>query len=186
MSENKINDPAMNPADNTKSQHTPEPWVYSVTKKHKEIVASTPHGNTIVRTGVISEDDCGNPECCNTVEHANAKRIVACVNACAGQSIETVKLATAYRDACFKWETEMMKAIGEDGVGSVSKAIKDMKYQLESYENLFTQVKQREVELGLALKDCVERLECHLNYNLEPGKGDRESIEFAKSLIKKE
>lgn len=59
----------------------------------------------------------------------DAERIVTCVNACEGQDIETVKLATAHRDACFTWETEMMKAIGEDGVGSVVAAINILKLQ---------------------------------------------------------
>ncbi len=67
------------------TNHTPEPWRYVVTRRHKDIiVASALNGTKIVKTGHIGEDDCYSPECCKTIEHANAKRIVECVNALVG------------------------------------------------------------------------------------------------------
>lgn len=56
-------------------------------------------------------------------------RIVEVMNACLGQTIENVKLATAHREACFLWESEMMNTIGEDGVGSVKQKIFELKQQ---------------------------------------------------------
>ena len=53
----------------------------------------------------------------------DAARIVECVNACEGQEIETVKLATAHRNACMDWETTMMRLVGEDGTVSAKDAI---------------------------------------------------------------
>lgn len=62
--------------------YTPGPWQYMVTRRHSDIVvASTSNGTVIVKTGHLSDDDCNNTECCKTVEHANAQRIVECVNA---------------------------------------------------------------------------------------------------------
>lgn len=65
-------------------KHTPGPWQYFVTKRYNDIVAIAPSGTVIVKTGSLNDDDCNNIECCKTVEHANAKRIVECVNACEG------------------------------------------------------------------------------------------------------
>jgi len=67
-------------------KYTLGPWQYMVTRRHGDIVvASTSNGTVIVKTGRIdADDDCNNPECCKTVEHANAQRIVECVNAMEG------------------------------------------------------------------------------------------------------
>lgn len=55
--------------------------------------------------------------------YSNTQHIVDCVNACEGQDIETVKLATAHRNACMDWETTMMRLVGEDGTVSAKDAI---------------------------------------------------------------
>lgn len=96
------------------AKHTPGPWSTTTTTHiigSGLIVAS-------VQTGLDT-----------AIQQANAKRIVECVNACEGQSIENVKLATAHRDACMQWETTMMRLVGEDGIGSVETAITQLKDQ---------------------------------------------------------
>jgi len=49
-----------------------------------------------------------------------------------GQSWTNVQCATDYSNDCRKWETYMMKAIGEDGVGSVAAAIENLKRENET------------------------------------------------------
>jgi hypothetical protein len=84
-------------------KYTPEPW----------------NGNTHQGLGAKGK----------ILPKADYHRATDCVNACAGQRIDLVELATAHYDSCVLWETEMMKAIGEDGVGPVSEAIAKLKAQ---------------------------------------------------------
>lgn len=56
-------------------RHTPGPWKYFVSKGHDIMVDLA--GTRKIRLGHIYDDDCGNPECCNREEHANAKIIAA-------------------------------------------------------------------------------------------------------------
>ena len=57
------------------SEHTKEPWVFRMADKYHEGTISGKHGGTVVN-GHFSED--------------NARRIVACVNACAGLPTEAL------------------------------------------------------------------------------------------------
>ena len=74
----------------------------------------------------------------DVISRTDLKRAIQCVNACAGQRIDLVELATAHYDACLLWESEMMKAIGEDGVGSVAKAIAELKRERDEAVNALT------------------------------------------------
>jgi len=58
--------------------------------------------------------------------------LVECVNACADQNIEDVKLATEHRNACMQWEQLMMELVGADGMGSVREAIEQLKAQRDA------------------------------------------------------
>ena len=113
-------------------KHTPEPWqLTTITFELRNTdSAAAIYGPSSVNNGACLIADISRSPGDDTAE-ANAVRIVDCVNACAGQNIEDVKLATAHKEACVLWETEMMKAIGEDGVGSVSKAISALQKQNE-------------------------------------------------------
>jgi hypothetical protein len=116
------------------TKHTPEPWSVLNTGCIVNEVE-----NVLLPSAVMTCKDMTLPHKHRRLAKANAKRIVECVNACAGQSIEDVKLATAYRDECFEWEKTLMGLVGEewektlmglvgeDGVGSVRTAIESLK-----------------------------------------------------------
>lgn len=99
-----------------KPAHTPEPWHVGM---GGEAVVS--HSPAMVVAG------CRVKGLTYEQNKANAQRIVECVNACAGQSIEDVKLATAHREDVMRWERIMMELVGEDGLGSVRTAIWKLK-----------------------------------------------------------
>lgn len=65
------------------------------------------------------------------ISKSDARRIVACVNACAGWTTEDLEAGaiSASVDTEMQWERAMMAAIGEDGVKSVSDAIATLKAQ---------------------------------------------------------
>ncbi len=100
------------------SKHTPTPW--RVGRKSQRSILST-DGITHIAQALPNHE-------------ADAVRIVDCVNACEGQNLMDVECATAHKQAVFVWETEMMKAIGEDGVGSVSTAIAELKQQRDELQ----------------------------------------------------
>jgi len=58
-----------------------------------------------------------------------ANRIVDCVNAMAGieDPAEFVRMANLHRDETIRWENTMRELVGEDGFGSVRKAIEKLK-----------------------------------------------------------
>lgn len=103
------------------SKHTPTPW--AVTNNDHDFISSLMDAKIVCRFFDRNERDYP-----NHIE--NAQRIVECVNACEGQNLIDVECATAHKQAVLVWETEMMKAIGEDGVGSVSNAIAELKQSL--------------------------------------------------------
>lgn len=85
---------------------------------------------------------------------ADYERAIECVNACEGQSIEDIKLATAHKDACAQWEQLMMELVVEDGPGSVRTAIVDMKTEhgkagqtIEEFTEMLKKVKQHLVNI---------------------------------------
>lgn len=49
------------------------------------------------------------------------------ITSCNGQNIEDIKLATAHKIDCLKWEQLMMELVGEDGFDSVREAITKLK-----------------------------------------------------------
>lgn len=112
--------------------HTPEPWSCGGGIP-TNIWSEASRGIRIARTDFDGDEQ--HPEAI-----ANARRIVACVNACAGIETESLE-ADGYgdnwaevrrqRDAQFDaemaWERAMMAAIGEDGIKSVSDAIGKLK-----------------------------------------------------------
>lgn len=57
--------------------HTPEPWIYALPDAHHEGIICGQHGGTVV-DGEFNE--------------ANARRIVACINACAGLTTEQLEI----------------------------------------------------------------------------------------------
>lgn len=125
----------------SENQHTQEPWAQGITLRTRgtrdwtddEIAKNDETEQRIVFANFrpsVGHLNRASVAVCKKRE--DAARIVECVNACAGQSIEDVKLATAYKEDCMLWETEMMKAIGEDGVGSVSAAISTLQKQHEA------------------------------------------------------
>jgi hypothetical protein len=67
-------------------KHTPEPWLIGAYNGRYEIVGEPESGEMIVRT-IERRKDVGGLE----VELANARRIVACVNACAGITSEELE-----------------------------------------------------------------------------------------------
>lgn len=72
-------------ANNTLMQHTPEPWIVS-----GSIRIESEHEHGSVNDGWIIGDMCGSDA------KANARRIVACVNSCAGignEDLESAKIA---------------------------------------------------------------------------------------------
>ncbi len=73
------------------TQHTPAPW------KVDDFLCRTDEYGLIIT-------DVSSSEFTSEEDIANAKRIVECVNACEGQDIETVKLATAHRNDCLQLE----------------------------------------------------------------------------------
>lgn len=75
-----------------------------------------------VWTGGIFEKTCKGEE--------TAKRIVECLNACEGQSIETVKFATAHKNDVLQWERLMFELLGVDTPDKVRKAIEYMKKKI--------------------------------------------------------
>jgi len=60
---------------------TPGPWLKEVIKGNimvtgGKIYPKRPEFNSLsIKVGYISDDDCGNPTCCCTEEHANAQLI---------------------------------------------------------------------------------------------------------------
>lgn len=67
-------------------KHSPEPWLIGAYNGRYEIVGEPESGEMIVRT-IERRKDVGGLE----VELANARRIVACVNACAGITSEELE-----------------------------------------------------------------------------------------------
>lgn len=66
------------------------------------------------------------------------------LEACKGQSLLDVKLATEHKNACLHWERAMMNAIGEDGVGSVVNAIRELKDKAVMLENYLTESRAKQ------------------------------------------
>lgn len=58
---------------------TPGPWIKEVRKSKIVAILPQKYGQrvieTVLQTGYISSDDCGNPVCCCVEEHANAQLI---------------------------------------------------------------------------------------------------------------
>ncbi len=81
-------------------------------------------------------------------DEVHAARIVDCVNACAGQNLEDVKLAKSYKNACMLWESEMMRTIGEDGVGSVIAAIQKLKSERDELLHELNKLKNQTLNYG--------------------------------------
>lgn len=136
----------------SETKHTPEPWVGNadyIIGHNQELICSLSEHHT---AKVISE------------------RIVECVNACAGQNIEDVKLATAHKDACFEWERTMMELVGEDGPGSVREAVNklkaerddlntvtnDMSGHISLIEEINSSLKTQRDELAEALQSLIQ------------------------------
>lgn len=65
----------------TAEPHTPEPWGYSRRSEDLSAVFEAAGGTCHLSIA----------ETCNKAHHANARRIVACVNACAGMSTEQLE-----------------------------------------------------------------------------------------------
>lgn len=65
------------------------------------------------------------------------------LEACKGQSLLDVKLATDHKNACIEWERAMMDLLGEDGIDSVTESIKNLKNKA-TYNELM--LEDREVE----------------------------------------
>jgi hypothetical protein len=104
----------------SETKHTPEPWLVNFNSMSVPTISAKYERIALVDT-------------CGGYGPANARRIVACVNACAGMAdpeaeIDKIK---AERDAShaaeMAWERAMMAAIGEDGIKSVSEAIAKLK-----------------------------------------------------------
>jgi hypothetical protein len=55
-------------------KHTPGPWEYKVVKNKIRVIIKQ---NTVLTLGTIYYDDCNEPSCCKSEEHANAKLIAA-------------------------------------------------------------------------------------------------------------
>lgn len=115
---------------NPEKKHTPDPWVEWYKK---------------------DTDDMSNVR----ISKEDYDRARECVNTCAGQSIENIKLATAHRDACMNWERTMMELVGEDGIGSVRDSINKLKQQRDK---LAKQVDNLKTLLGDAA-DLILRLQ---------------------------
>lgn len=90
---------------------------------------------------------------CRGLKKSDAEKIVECVNACAGQSIEDVRLATVHKDAAITWEKAMKEVIGEDGIASVVSAISDLKERANVAE---TRVKELENDISQSNKRSAE------------------------------
>lgn len=125
----------------SENKHTPEPW---------EMVFRGDEGDLDI-DAFVSNYWGDYVTLALNVGEANAHRIVACVNACAG--IETEELekrgligygtrqgqeAMKQRDAAIAaervWESSMMQAVGEDGPGDVVKAIEAIKRQRDDIQ----------------------------------------------------
>lgn len=85
-----------------KTEHTPEPWIYAMPDFDHEGIICGRHGGQVI-DGEFNE--------------ANARRIVACVNTCAGISTENlednkplIELAMAYNVA-LRQRDELLKAL---------------------------------------------------------------------------
>lgn len=83
------------------TEHTPEPWFIRTdcVVENMKFIHSEKTGWHICS---ILNVDRG---------RADAQRIIECVNACAGQNIEVVKLATQHREDCLQYESTLEKII---------------------------------------------------------------------------
>ncbi len=65
-----------------------------------------------------------------------AQQVAEKLNACEGQQLQHIEVATEHREACLQWERLMMQLVGEDGPGAVEEKIKSMKTELDFYKKL--------------------------------------------------
>lgn len=110
-----------------KCNHTPKPWHVDQIQL-KDFRVTLNNGTIDVWSKLTFNGERISPE----KAQSNAHRIVECVNACEGQDIETVKLATAHRNACMLFESMLMETVGEDGILSAKEAINKMKQDHEA------------------------------------------------------
>lgn len=123
----------------SETKHTPEPWKIDEHENHFFIMrrwgGGVEPGNSSV-FGSAYGAHIGSLEFVGDTAvptrkqaEANARRIVACVNACKQYTNDELEygMIEKEREAEMAWERAMMAAIGEDGPKSVSEAIAKLK-----------------------------------------------------------
>lgn len=96
------------------TKHTPEPWKITDPDQNGLYGVWSFDGRHCIAEGLYLED---------------ARRIVACVNACKLYTNDELEygMIEKEREAVMAWERAMMAAIGEDGIKSVTEAIAKLK-----------------------------------------------------------
>lgn len=94
---------------NNETKHTPEPWTFSIGDSHLYLRGD--NGNIVARSLELSD---------NGAQKANFRRIVACVNACAG-------LPTATLEAPEPWEAVICHVSAQrDELAAALRKVRDL------------------------------------------------------------
>lgn len=144
-------------------QHTPEPWLVS-----KRTVFALNERGTNIFSAIVQDAHTSTEEL-----EANARRIVACVNACAGFSIEELEGASLFNDSIsaqdeidsLKSEVEEMKLIIATDTGTES-AVAELRNELHESDLLRERMDRLLTRTACALKGDPAELSMHSWHDL--------------------
>lgn len=144
-------------------QHTPEPWLVS-----KRTVFALNERGTNIFSAILQDVHTSTEEL-----EANARRIVACVNACAGFSIEELEGASLFNDSIsaqdeidsLKSEVEEMKLIIATDTGTES-AVAELRNELHESDLLRERMDRLLTRTACALKGDPAELSMHSWHDL--------------------
>jgi len=114
------------------TKHTPEPWALEEVGDKCKHLCPAKDGTSILTVALEYPDDYDDDEPVYfgaVYKPADARRIVACVNACKQYTNDELEygMIEKEREAVMAWERAMMAAIGGDGIKSVTEAIAKLK-----------------------------------------------------------
>lgn len=144
-------------------QHTPEPWLVS-----KRTVFALNERGTNIFSAIVQDVHTSTEEL-----EANARIIVACVNACAGFSIEELEGASLFNDSIsaqdeidsLKSEVEEMKLIIATDTGTES-AVAELRNELHESDLLRERMDRLLTRTACALKGDPAELSMHSWHDL--------------------
>lgn len=144
-------------------QHTPEPWLVS-----KRTVFALNERGTNIFSAILQDVHTSTEEL-----EANARIIVACVNACAGFSIEELEGASLFNDSIsaqdeidsLKSEVEEMKLIIATDTGTES-AVAELRNELHESDLLRERMDRLLTRTACALKGDPAELSMHSWHDL--------------------